>query len=585
MRAMTRWAAAAALAVACGAPAGAQEGVAGDLGPVSLRARYRFGAAGEANAALTLGDRDTIPKIARASTEPGADEVRLLDLALHLNQQKLQALGTGTLEDFRVLVYRGDRDGTERQIASREYTVAQLAAADQPVLTLTEDLEHGLDVLPLTVVVRAEFSPALLCAFEASYRATKGTPRAQFRSLARGGVAVPVLDKVATAAKGQAQATATALPDRVIAVESPAGNPVELLFSFCAAGNVDWEKAAEDPHYALGDGPLRPHELSDLHKARLVSLLVEAKLLSPFERGGLAVKVAPPDPADRADRPHRRTRVFVESTLAFQVVPTPHPFTFRESGPNAPGDRDKALGDERLMDQASRIAAVSERGCPAYGPPLSFRVRRLADQASPVLAKVVGAGCQYTLDVDLKRFLGEDIEVAAVYEFPADRFSPPGKRTVVLAFVPQVKVANLGLIATFPVVSELVSAANAKSTKDISSTSSIPISWVFGIAGNEPGDMVAVTFPWKLSYNSRRAPDLAKYFAVYPHVSVLFPLASGTQGGSATGAKLAVGLGVSVAQVFDFAWAVRPGATQSAPAHHLLVGVSIPDIVKLLQAH
>lgn len=557
--------------------AAAKEPAPSDFGPVSLRARYRLGATGPAGATLTLAERDTIPRVARTSTEAGADDVRLLDVALHLNEARLNGLAAGTVERFRILTYLGARGG--RQLDSREIPLDQLAKEDQSILPVTDDLGVGLPTIPLTVVIRAELSKELLCAFESSLRLTKGTPRAAFRSAAGTAPTLNALSKPGGVAPAD-------LPAKVLAVPGPAGDPVELLFSFCGSGQVDWERAAREPLFALGDGALTGHALSDLHKKRLVDLLRKEKLLSPFEHGGLAIHTERPDPADREDRAHERTRVFVESTMSFSVVPTPHPFLFSESGPSAPADGGKGLQDERLMDQRSRVEVREASGCPDWGAPLTFRVRRLSDGSAPQLAKLGGAGCEGLLDVDMKRYLGDAVEVTAVYEFPADRFDPPARRTVVLAAASGVQVANLGLITTFPIVSELISAANAKSTKDITSTSSIPISWVFGLAGNRPGDTVAVTFPWKLSYNSRRVSDLARYFAVYPHVSVLFPLATGDSSASRPGgAKLAVGLGVSVAQVFDFAWAVRPGAAASVPAHYLLVGVSIPDIVKLLQAH
>jgi len=161
--------------------------------------------------------------------------------------------------------------------------------------------------------------------------------------------------------------------------------------------------------------------------------------------------------------------------------------------------------------------------------------------------------------------LGETVEISVVYQFPIDRFSTTmagsadDLRSVLLKKVANVRVANLGFITTFPIVSEITAAAKAKSPKDVESSSSIPISWVFSILGTKPTDSVAVTFSWKISYNWRAAPDFAKYFSVYPHVTLIAPTSQGT--GNST--KLAVGLGTSVAQVFNFAWAVKPA---SAPA-------------------
>jgi hypothetical protein len=109
------------------------------------------------------------------------------------------------------------------------------------------------------------------------------------------------------------------------------------------------------------------------------------------------------------------------------------------------------------------------------------------------------------------------------------------------------KVASLGFQWTAPIVSEVLAAMDAKAQADLTATSSIPLGLAIG-----RGDRVrlALTFPFKASYNTRRTPNLSKYFGAFGHLTVL----ADTGDGFST--ELAAGAGVSAFQVFNFGWAI-----------------------------
>jgi len=139
-------------------------------------------------------------------------------------------------------------------------------------------------------------------------------------------------------------------------------------------------------------------------------------------------------------------------------------------------------------------------------------------------------------------------------------------------------VQDLGLITTFPVVTDVVSAIskNPKTVKDLTSQSSVPISWAIDLA-NGRRSMAAITFPWMMGWNSRGAPELAKYLKFYPHISLVVPLS--TSNNSAT-PIVAVGGGIAVASAFTFSL----GATVTEDTSHalLLIGISVTDIAKVI---
>lgn len=590
-------------AAAQDASGGNKDAVPARSGPFSLRARYSNGATVEPSAFLVLGESDVIPAQGRLAP-PGTGETILSDIALHLDPSNFGSLAIGSLERLVAIVYVG---GSRKNaiIDVKPLSIDDASKNDLTLLKFNESVEPNEGVVSVTIALRAEFTKELLCAFESEYREAFGVPRTKFYDKVSGTSAAKdpspqkYLDGPDKVKKKRSSIDAT-LPSKVITAKDRAGREIEVLFSFCGSDvTVYWAKTAlDEPLYFFGDRPGNGvdagHYLSDVHKRQLVGLLTstkERKLLSPFSSNGAAIVVDQPDPTDNSDKAHGRTRVFIENSTSFKVVRTYPAFTFKEAGPYA---SDKPLNESGLVDQNSHIEVT---GCPPFGPRLRFEVRdtgsssasatvtqvspssKTTEAASPVSTQPVGV-CNGNLDLDLKKFLGDTIDVSAVYEFAPGRFSPASQRTVLVAYAQSIRVANLGLITTFPVVSEIATAVQAKSLKDISSTSSIPISWVFGIGGTKAVDSVAVTFPWKLSYNSRSMPEFAKYLAIYAHVSIVVPTATANDPNNSS--KLAVGFGVSALQVLNVAWAVKPGTTRSVPANYLLVGISIPDIAKLL---
>ncbi len=171
------------------------------------------------------------------------------------------------------------------------------------------------------------------------------------------------------------------------------------------------------------------------------------------------------------------------------------------------------------------------------------------------------------IKVALKDFLDREITLKA--------FVHLGTQRVELIHTGKHTIRNLGLITTFPLVSEIAGLVGRFNEKDQEASSTIPVSWAFNVSPGATATL-AVTLPWIIGYNPRSAPQLASFIAGFAHLTLLMTEA---------GPRPAAGLGISVARFFQFSWAVGPDAAMSGQAsHYLLVGLSIPDIAKLNSA-
>jgi hypothetical protein len=174
------------------------------------------------------------------------------------------------------------------------------------------------------------------------------------------------------------------------------------------------------------------------------------------------------------------------------------------------------------------------------------------------------------LHSDLEPHLGERLVVRIVFE--------AGQNELTIVESIPTSVEDLGLITSFPVVSEIASMAESKpkSIRDFEAKSSVPVSVAIQL-GERNVTYGAVTFPWMIGYNPRAAPRLAKIVKGFAHVSLLAPIEEQDDGEAEL--RLAVGAGVAVFGVFTFGVAVTPQKHGDA---FFLAGVSAPDLASMI---
>jgi len=162
--------------------------------------------------------------------------------------------------------------------------------------------------------------------------------------------------------------------------------------------------------------------------------------------------------------------------------------------------------------------------------------------------------------------IGDDVTITVSYVAGDDRLDLLQRKT---------RAENLGPITTFPVGTEVVSAVtkNASNPSDLSTQSSIPVSWALNLAHGEAAH-IAVTFPWMFGFNTRSAPRLADVIKFFPAVSMIFPLETQTE---IKTPRMAFGGGIALANAFTFSAAT----VQDVPQGFSLVGISAPDLAKV----
>jgi hypothetical protein len=169
---------------------------------------------------------------------------------------------------------------------------------------------------------------------------------------------------------------------------------------------------------------------------------------------------------------------------------------------------------------------------------------------------------------DLTKYLKQKLSFTIYYAADGD------SRLELLGNNYYAQVENLGLVMSAPLVSDIMAAAKANGPSDVKLQSSVPVSWAINLSHSELAH-AAITFPWMLGFNTRSAPRLADYLKIFPAASVIFPLESDTK---LKVTRLAFGGGIALANAFTFSGAAT---VEGTPEAFFLIGVSVPDLVKL----
>jgi hypothetical protein len=180
-------------------------------------------------------------------------------------------------------------------------------------------------------------------------------------------------------------------------------------------------------------------------------------------------------------------------------------------------------------------------------------------------------GFVYRLKYNLKDVIDKEITVKALYQINDDKLLI-SKRNFI--------VKRIGLVTTFPVVSEISALSGEKNEKDPSFSSSIPLSLGVALDGNS--FVSGITLPWLFGFNTREYPNLSNIFMLYPHVSFLVPVfEDDAEGQTVQKPFMAAGFGAMFIRAISFSWSVGING-EGKGEHFLLIGVSIPDLAKEL---
>lgn len=177
--------------------------------------------------------------------------------------------------------------------------------------------------------------------------------------------------------------------------------------------------------------------------------------------------------------------------------------------------------------------------------------------------------CQWRIPVKWKELVDRKVTFKAHYQNPN---SAP-----ITVGIAEFDVYNLGLITTLPVFSEIVSAADGTPFRDVEAISKVSINLAVPVGGDrdDRSQRLAIVFPWTLSVNTKRFPNLADYVALAPSVSIL---GGGSKGDERT--SIGLGIGVNLARAFHFSYTV---STTGEKGGYLLMGVSVPELLPLLR--
>lgn len=515
-------------------------------------------------------------KVASGAVLPDRTTTSRLDrVVIRFRRDGLGAVTTGTFRNFAVATSDGVKT-TAISIDSKD--IDPSVTRD---LVVWGDVDTTSRRTKFTVDIRGKFSRDFLCAQELSLRSlgprradacrdepkppdapTKGAKQSK-KAKADYAKAKAAYDKAKTAydetkAKwGQCGAPALYTspglqPDRPLFADG-----VEVLFTYCRGNGGDpvrWQEVAKVAAFTRG-GTI--DALKEAHKAQLAERMISDKVLGRFMNNYA-------EPQLGVDAPGHPANLYVGEIFRFSVRHIGELYFVDE--------KDEASVREVPTVIAHTSRLILRATAEPFGacPPLDDLVFTASVPGEGATASVdtlpikMRSGCRAEVDVDLKKYLDKAVTVRLV-----DR--PDAEHEFVLAEA-SFKVASLGFQWTAPVISEVLAALDSKAQADLTATSSIPLGLAIG-----RGDRVrlALTFPFKASYNTRRTPNLSKYFAAFGHLTVL----ADTGDGFST--ELAAGAGVSAFQVFNFGWAISLAENHR---NYFLLSLDIPGISKFALA-
>jgi hypothetical protein len=378
-----------------------------------------------------------------------------------------------------------------------------------------------------------------------------------------------------------------------------------LVYSFCerVANQIDWSRVANIPAKKTSTEPPTPstadrdsmekekarqrRELSSrlqqfLHDRGFDKVLVAPDLGNGAANHGSGAAGQPPDSSSHEEyvqiaAVHRFT-IIKEMAFEFDIEESTNTGT---------------VPSQKIVDQRSDLVLTPRHPadfcaeinypCSSVIPLLQVTIdgKKKDGQDGHQVVQQTPLGDRWKLNLRLSDFLGQLITVKVYYKH-SDVSIEILERSM--------QIEDIGLVTTFPVITEIVSAAKSGTAGQLSPTdnsyrSSIPLSWAFNASCKE-GAHGAVTFPWMLGFNTRGTPHFSDIIKVFPHVSVILPLSStagtgpscGSSTQSASAVQVGFGGGVALVNVFTISWALTTQGQQ-----FVMLGLSAPDIVNMFK--
>lgn len=475
-------------------------------------------------------------KVTNSSLLPNrANGLDLDSVVIRFDRAGLGSITPGTFRNFAV--------ATQYQSVTSAVSVpsSELNPGASRTLVKWRDVHDPQRTTYFDVAIHGKFSPAFLCSQELYLREIAGQ-----RNACNGKT------KQSGCAKDDYFEKPAARPDRSLFVDG-----AEVLFTFCGpgepdeSGSVKWDLVQKDGLLGRTDSVAK---LRTLHKQRLQQLLIQKNVLTKFVNQYADLKNGP----DAAGLPDN---LFVEEDVKFSVRLVGELFVLNESDNRTP----RVVGE--VVDQRSTLVVSADgRGvgdCPnLVGFKYVFAFsgdgdKTTVDELSPRFLD----GCKSALNVDLTKYLDKHVTLRIIQKVDA-------AQELVLVET-QFTVASLGFQWTIPIVSEVITALNTTSPRDLTASSSLPL----GIAIGRNHNRLALSFPFRASWNTRSFTNLARYFALFGHLTVL----ADPDGNSDT--ELAVGAGVAAFQFFHFGWAISLADNHR---NYFLLSIDIRDVSKFI---
>jgi hypothetical protein len=351
----------------------------------------------------------------------------------------------------------------------------------------------------------------------------------------------------------------------------------EIFYSFCSnlGAAVDWDVLAAP----LGGAESLATQVAELQAAQHDALASQLSTYLKQQPAFAGMKLVV-----QRDAPAAPTNLLVATNHAFSLVNDMGvAFAFREVNPS--GERDL----KGSVDQTAsvRLEVLPCGGCNPCASGISWTalvatyitvsLTSTDNKGNPIqksISLTALGGDRWALQAALTDYLDKDVTLTVSYKNGGNVFTI---RTET------VHVDNLGLITTFPLVTEVASLiANAQTNsvnpKDSEWQSSIPLSWAFDITAGD-GQHVAVTLPWMIGVNTRTAPHFSDVIKFFPHISAVLPVSSTTSTSGTQPTQIVFGAGFAFVDTFTLAW----GLSASQAHSYLLIGVSVPDLVKAFE--
>jgi hypothetical protein len=466
--------------------------------------------------------------------------------------------------------------------SQKEYsiTAAELSNGIAKQIASPSEVQGDGPATTVTIEVRPKFTDVYLCHVEDEIRAASGKPVIVAPIPAKAGpkklvevsgvapsnwAALQHDDKVAGDTDRNIDAYAILFSR---GLTDSAGVPV--VFTFCKAQHdqIDWYAVA-----SIGQATRVTTET-----ARDKAHADHKKVIADKVIGALRTSGGVPSAHPEKRGADERDNVYALTTHTVTALLSVSDLTLEEFGTHPPNTL-PAVVDKRsqiVLRVAGSTFCSHIPNCNtviAHDLGVSVASTDKDGKTTSVEGNLTATGGGWIVLPDLSKYLGQTVSFTIYFK------AGESAKIALLGNQYSAQVENLGIVTSFPVVSDVVAAAtkNPANPSDVTTQSSIPVSWAISLSHADPAQ-AAVTFPWMIGWNTRYAPRLNDIVKLFPHVSVIFPLKTDT---TIRVPRVGFGFGIALVNAFTFSLAVT---VQGTPQSFFMVGLSAPDLGKMANA-